>query len=165
MLYRLKKTTLKKLNEQLYLSLFFGLVIWLLMAVLFYSDNNPRSIIIYIIGSIFILPYLYKKQIKPYLKNLAVNVESAYFELKNDKVTFNHFDNVKKFGQEKIEFNLIDIVNLKKAYRKDNSVNKITLVLKDKSKVVVEDFEDMESMVEMLFDQHENLQKMNIEGE
>ena len=165
MQYRLKKTTLKKLKEHLYLSLFFGLIIWLLMAVLFYTDNNPRSIIIYLIGSVFIIPYLYKKQIKPYLVNLAANVESAYFELKDNKIAFNHFDNVKKFGQEKIEFNLLDIVNLKKAFRKDNSVNKITLVLKDKSKVVVEDFEDMESMVEMLFDQHENLQKINTEGE
>lgn len=150
--FRLKHTAAKKLREQLYLGLFFAFVIWVLMAFLFASDSNPQTIIIYLVGSLFIVPYIYKKHIKPYFNDLADNVQNAFLEIDNNTVTYKHFNNVKHFDRQQIEFQIAEIVNLKKSFRKDNSVNKITLTIDNsqKGKIVVEDFEDMEVMVKIL---------------
>ena len=162
MKYSLKDTTAKKLREQLYLGLFFGFIIWVLMAFLFIGDNS-QTIIIYLIGSAIIIPYLYKKHISPFFKNLDVNTQNAYFEIKENTVIFNHFDNLKQFDQEQIELQIADIVDLKKAFRKDDSVNKLTLTVKGrkKTKIIVENFENMEEMVEILIQKMSALQNAN----
>ena len=157
MKYRLKPGTTKKLREQYYLIMLFGGVIWILMATLFYTDENPQTFLIYLTASFVLIPYLIVKKVKPYFQNLNMNVENAYFEVKNDQIAFNHFDNLKKFGREKIEFKISDIVHVKKAFRKDNTVNKITLTLKNKTKVIIEDFDSMENLIEMIFSESESV--------
>ena len=151
MRYRLKDTTAKKLKEQLYLGLFFAFILWVLMAFLFLGDS-PQTIVLYLIGSAIIIPLLYKKHVKPFFDNLKENTRNAFIELDDQKVIFNHFSNIKQFDQQQIEFQISDIVNLKKAFRKDDSVNKITLTVKNprKVKIVVEDFDNMEQMAEDL---------------
>lgn len=152
MKFRLKSNTARKLREQLYLGLFLAFVIWVLMALLFAGDSNYQPLIIYIAGSLIIIPYLYKNHVRPYMDELARNIQSAFFEIENGTVTFSHFNNVKQFDQRQITFRISDIINLKKAYRKDESVNKITLTIRNDKKVnvVVENFENMEEMVEIL---------------
>ena len=157
MKYRLKPGTTKKLREQYYLIMLFWGVIWILMATLFYTDENPQTFLIYLTASLVLIPYLIVKKVKPYFQNLNMNVESAYFEVKNDQIVFNHFDNLKKFAREKIEFNISDIVHVKKAFRKGNTVNKITLTLKNKTKVIIEDFDSMENLIEMIFSESESV--------
>ena len=157
MKYILKKSTSRKLKEQLYLGLFFAFIIWVLMAFLFIGDNNSKTIIIYLVGSVIIIPMLYKKHVKPYFENLAENTNDAFLEITEDSVVYNHFDNLKIFDQECVQFRISDIVNLKKAYRKDESVNKVTLTVNNpdtnkKEKIVIEDFEDMAQMVQVLMD-------------
>ena len=164
MKFILKNGTEKKLKEQLYLGLFFAFIIWVLMAFLFIGDNNSRTLIIYFIGSLIIIPILYKKHIKPYFDNLRLNTNNAFLEIEDNKVFYNHFDNLKTFDNELIEFQISDIVNIKKAFRKDDSVNKITLTVNNKKnnkkeKIVIEDFENMQELVRVLtrkIIQHQN---------
>ncbi len=155
MKYKLKQGTAKKLREQYYLIMLFWVVIWMLMAALFYADENRQTFLIYLAGSVLLIPFLYIRKIKPYLNNLTDNVSNAYLEFVDNKIIFNHFENLKKFGQEKIEFDIADIVNLKKAFRKDDSVNKVTLTLKNKSKITLEDFENMTDLLEAIFSKSE----------
>ena len=157
MKFKLKNTTSKKLKEQLYLGLFFAFIIWVLMAFLFVGDNNSITLFIYLAGSVVIIPLLYKKHVKPYFENLGANTKNAFLEIDNDSVIFNHFDNLKNFDREQIEFRIADIHDLKKAFRKDDSVNKVTLTVNNpgnnkKEKIVVENFENMENMVELLME-------------
>ncbi len=157
MKYRLKQGTAKKLREQYYLIILFWSVIWGLMAVLFYADENPQTFLIYLGLSIVALPYLWLKKIKPYFEALSSNVEDVYLEFKNDLIVFNHFENFKKFSQQRIEFKVTDIVHVKKAFRKDDSANKITLTLNDKTKLQLEDFENMDELLETIFSKSETL--------
>ena len=155
MKYKLKQDTDKKLREQFYLSLFFTLIIWGLMAVLFYGDENPQTLLIYLVGSVVILPYLYLRKVKPYFENLTDNVNSAYVKIVDNMIVFKHFENLKKYNQDQIEIDIADIVNVKKAFRKDDSVNKVTLTLKDKSKIVLENFEKMTELLEEIYTKSE----------
>ena len=88
------------------------------------------------------------------MENLIANTENAFLEIDNKKVIFNHFDNLKHFDRQQIEFQIDDVLGLKKAFRKDDSVNKLTLTVKNKNKVkiVIEDFENMEALVEILME-------------
>lgn len=151
MRFRLKDSTAKKLREQLYLGLFFGFIIWVLMAILFIGDSTQTAVL-YLAGSAIIIPYLYQKQIKPFFNELNANTREAFIELDDVRMIYDHFSNKKQFGQQQIEIKFADIVQLKQAFRKDSPVNKITLTVKhpSKDKVVIEDFENMEQMVEMI---------------
>ncbi len=151
MRHKLKPGTAKKLREQYYLIMLFWAVIWFLMAALFYADENPQTFFIYLAASIALIPYLIVKKANPYFQNLSMNVDNAYIQLNDKQIVFNHFENFKKFGREKIEFDITDIVHVKKAFRKDNTVNKVTLTLKDKTKVVIQDFEKMEELLETIY--------------
>jgi len=155
--YRLKKGTAKKLREQFYLMVLLAVVIWILMAFLFYGDSNPITLVIYLGASVILLPFLWFKKLKPYFNELNSNVDNAYVEFVADKMIVNHFENLKKFNSQKVEFNVADVVNVKKAFRKDDSVNKITLTLRNRSKIVIEDFEDMTDLLEMLYTKSEKI--------
>ena len=155
MKFKLKQGTDKKLREQLYLGIFLALIIWVLMAFLFYGDENPQTLLIYLAGSIVLLPFLYLRKVKPYFDGLTDNVKNAYVETVDNKIIFKHTENLKNFNQDKIEFDIADIVNVKKAFRKDDSVNKVTLTLSNKSKIVLEDFENMIELLEEIYTKSE----------
>lgn len=165
MKYRLRQGTAKKLREQFYLSAFLGVIIWLLMAFLFYGDSNPITLFLYLGASVIFLPYIWLKKLKPYFNDLTTNVNSAYVEFAQEEMVVNHFDNLKKFNSQKIEFDIADVVHVKKAFRKDDSVNKVTVTLRNKSKIVIEDFEDMAVLLETLYTKSEALQRQSLDTE
>ena len=163
MKFNLKHDAAKKLNRHVFLAMFFAFIIWVLMAFLFLGDGNSHAIVLYLGGSMVIIPYLFKKHIRPYLQNLAANAENAYFEIDNEKVTFRHFDNVEQFDNQQIDFHIKDIAKLKKSFRKGGSINKITLTVNNKNSnsvnIVVKDFENMQQLVDILMEKMTQVSK------